>query len=293
MTGHGRGAAERGGERATVEVRTVNHRYLDVKWRGAAVEPALEDRLLGELKKRVERGACAISVRVEGQGAADAGVRVDLDLAGRVHAALAQLGEKLGLAGGVPLELVASQPGVLSVGERSSEGEAAVAALGAALDELAAMREREGKALAADLLARLDHLGALAGEIETLARTAPAEHARRLEERLARLLGQLQPATAAQLPALDDARLRQELAVFADRVDVTEELVRLRSHLEQTRALCAQAGAVGRRLDFLVQELGREINTIGSKAQSAEITRRIVEAKAELEKIREQVQNVE
>jgi uncharacterized protein (TIGR00255 family) len=177
---------------------------------------------------------------------------------------------------------------VLQLGESGGDPEAVAAALELALDELVRMRKREGDTLARDMSARLGRLRDFAGEVGGLAASAPEEHRRRLTERVQRLL-QASPGA----PAPDEARLAQEVALLADRVDITEELVRLRSHLDQALALVADDAPVGRRLDFLVQELGREINTIGSKSQAAEIARRVVEAKAELEKIREQVQNVE
>ena len=287
MTGHGRGVAERGGRRATVEIRSVNHRFFDLKLRTGPLDAALEERVVGGLRKRCERGSFTLSVRDEGlAGASEA--RVDLALATGIAAALEELRAKLGLSGAVPLELVAAQPGVLQVGEQGGDPDAIFAALELAVEELVRMRKREGETLARDMRARLARLGAFAEEVAALAAHAPEEHRRRLSERIQRLLSATPGA-----PPVDEARLAQEVALLADRVDVTEELVRLRSHLEQADALIAEDAPVGRRLDFLVQELGREINTIGSKSQAADIARRVVDAKAELEKIREQVQNVE
>lgn len=285
MTGHGRGVAEAAGRRVTVEIRAVNHRFFDLKLRTGPLEPAVEERIGAQLRRRAERGSFVVTVRDEGVGAA-AGARVDVALAKSAWAALDELRRALGLTEPVPLELVAAQPGVLSLGEPAGAPETVAAALETALDALVEMRRREGAALAEDLLARLGRLGTFAGEVAGLAAAAPDEARRRLGERLQRLL-------AGSGVSLDEARLAQEVAVLADRADVTEELVRLRSHLGQAAALVAEDAPVGRRLDFLVQELGREINTIGSKSQSAEIARRVVDAKAELEKIREQVQNVE
>ncbi|HET7505360.1 MAG TPA: DUF1732 domain-containing protein, partial [Kofleriaceae bacterium] len=146
----------------------------------------------------------------------------------------------------------------------------------------------EGAALAAELHARLDELAAVRAHIATLAGSVPHVLARRLLERVQRLVDEVELEGA-----IDDARVAQEIALIADRADVTEELVRVASHLDQARALVDGPGAVGRRLDFLVQEIGRELNTIGSKSTTAEITTAIVAAKATLEKVREQAQNVE
>jgi uncharacterized protein (TIGR00255 family) len=149
------------------------------------------------------------------------------------------------------------------------------------------MRDAEGQALARDMARRFDGLRALGASLERLALAAPDDAEKRLRDRLSRLL-------AGGKVAVDEARLAQEVAILADRMDITEELVRVGSHIAQLGELLAQRDqAVGRRLDFLVQELGREFNTVASKSQSAEIARAVVEAKAELEKVREQVQNVE
>ncbi len=283
MTGHGRGLAEVAGRRVTVEIRAVNHRFFELKLR-ATLDPRVEDAVGQALRRRVERGSLAVLVREEGSGGR-APFRVDLDAARTVHAALDELRRAVGSIEAVPLALVLAQPGVVA-GDSGADPDATLAALApaldAALDELVAMRRREGEALARDLAARLGRLETLAAEIRGITADAPAELRRRLDERIAKL-----GAT------LDEQRLAAEVALLADRADVTEEVVRLGAHLAAARAHLAEDVAVGRRLDFLVQELGREINTIGSKSQLVEISRRVVEAKAELEKIREQVQNVE
>jgi uncharacterized protein (TIGR00255 family) len=291
MTGYGRGVAERNGRRAEVEIRSVNHRFMDVKLRGAPLDTALEEKVNSRVRDRVTRGALTVTIRVEGDGAA-AAIRIDRVAARRVHAELCALAADLQLDAQVSLDLLCSQPGVLVQveGDRFSEAlsECACAAVDAALEALLAMRDAEGETLAQDLSGRMARLAALTGELEVQVQGAPAEAEKRLRDRLARLLA------GSGKVALDEGRLAQEVAILADRMDVTEELVRIRSHLAQVSELMAQrAPAVGRRLDFLVQELGREVNTVSSKSQSAEIARLVVEAKAELEKVREQVQNIE
>ncbi len=279
MTGHGRGTAETDDRRVTVEVRAVNHRFLDLKVR-VPLEAEVERRAAEAIRRRVERGAITVSVREEGPGTR--AVRVDLPLARGVFDALCELQRNLGIQGPISMALIASQPGVLAFGE-PPEGDALfLAALDAALEAMVAMRRAEGEALARDLGARLDRLEALARDITRLAGGMPLALAARLRERLDRLGADVPPE-----------RLAAEAALLADRADVTEELVRLASHLKQARELVAAEAASGRKLDFLVQEMGREVNTVGSKSPSAEISRCVVEAKAELEKIREQVQNVE
>jgi uncharacterized protein (TIGR00255 family) len=286
MTGFGRGVVERGDLRATVDVRAVNHRFLDLKLRGAPIPPALEDAMGARVRAAIERGAVVVSLNLV-RGGAPAGMRIDGDAAVRAHDALAQLATRLGISG-PDLALVLAQPGVM-IGEDRPADDApttavAVAALDAALAQLDAMRTAEGAALAAELQTRLAELVATRGQLATLAATLPGQLARRLHDRIKRL---------ADEAGVDPARIAQEVALLADRADITEELVRLASHLDQARALVDGDGAVGRRLDFLVQEIGRELNTIGAKSTTAEITTAIVDAKATLEKVREQTQNVE
>ncbi|HEX3762343.1 MAG TPA: YicC/YloC family endoribonuclease [Kofleriaceae bacterium] len=287
MTGYGRGVVERGDIHATVDVRSVNHRFLDLKLRGGQLPAQVEDAIGARVRAAVERGAVAVAVHL--RGSAPGGMRIDGEAAARAHRMLAELAARLAIPG-PDLALVLAQPGVVTGEDAPDAGGAAAAleALGGALVQLDAMRVAEGAALAAELALRLDELVALRARIAVLAAAAPQQIARRLTERVRRLV-----QDAGADAQLDAGRLAQEVALLAERADVTEELVRLASHLDQARGLLAATGAVGRRLDFLVQEIGRELNTIGAKATAAEITTAIVDAKATLEKIREQVQNVE
>jgi len=278
--------AERDGRRATVEIRAVNHRFLDLKLRGTSVDPAVEDKVAARIREKVERGAVTVTIHVERHGGA--ALRIDPEAARSAHATLSQLAETLGLAP-PDLALVLTQPGVL-VGASEDDGgadEAILAAAGQALDRLATMRAAEGDALGKDVGTRLEALAGLLTGIEAAAAAQPDEVRRRLTERVERLLSDTKVGA-------DPHRLAQEIALLAERADVTEELVRARSHVTQVQALLAEPkAAVGRKLDFLIQELGREINTIGSKSSASEISRLIVDGKAELEKIREQAQNLE
>jgi uncharacterized protein (TIGR00255 family) len=291
MTGFGRGVAEQGRTRATVDVRAVNHRFLDLKLRGA-LAPALEDAIGTRVRAVIERGAVTVSVHLVRQASATA-TRIDEAAARAAHQQLTELSRSLGVPG-PDLALVLAQPGVVVTGEDEPRDEgdapAVLAALDAALVQLGQMRDGEGQALARELIVRLDELGALRAMLEKMAADIPERVQKRLTQRLERLLADdAEPARES----LDPVRLAQEVALLAERADVTEELVRLASHLDQARALVTGAGASGRRLDFLVQEIGRELNTIGSKSAATEISSAIVEAKAVLEKVREQVQNVE
>ncbi|MFT3692206.1 MAG: YicC/YloC family endoribonuclease [Kofleriaceae bacterium] len=285
MTGFGRGVAERSGVRATVDLRTVNHRFLDLKLR-ATVAPSLEEQIATRIRASIERGAVAVSVHVV-RPTTTSTLHIDEAIAHEVHESLRRLASKLGLPS-PDLALVLAQPGVVqtSVEDPDSESNelAILAALDHALTELTAMRATEGAALARELLARIDELAQLRAQIEQHAAGVTAKLHEKLLDRLHKLLGDA---------AIDQARLAQEVALLAERADITEEIVRLGSHLEQARAIIGGTAAAGRKLDFLVQEIGRELNTIGSKSQRTEISTAIVEAKSVLEKLREQVQNVE
>jgi uncharacterized protein (TIGR00255 family) len=287
MTGYGRGTCEVGGRRFVVELRSVNHRFLELKLRLPWSDPLIEANLTQLLRARLDRGVVTVGVRDEGGGAAQL-VHADLALARSYAAALEELRLALGLDEPVTLALVAAQPGVLTVGEAIGDSEALWAALkpgvDGALTALIDSRRREGEALAHDLGARLATVERLATELATLTQDTPEQYRRRLHDRLERALG---PGE------VDPQRLAQEVAILADKVDVAEELTRITAHVTELRRLVDGDGTSGRRLDFLTQELNREINTIGSKSQSAPVAARVVDAKAELERLREQIQNVE
>jgi uncharacterized protein (TIGR00255 family) len=227
-----------------------------------------------------------VSVRDEGGGAVQA-VHADVELARGYARALEELRKSLGLAEPVSLALVSGQPGVLTVGEGLPDSDALWAALKPGLESallgLVESRAREGAAIGEDLRNRVDTLQRITNELRELAREQPEQYKKRLAERIERL----------GLDGVDGNRVAQEVALFADKVDVAEELTRLGAHLAELRRLVAQDGPSGRRLDFLVQEVNREINTIGAKSQSAPAAARVVDAKAELERLREQIQNVE
>jgi uncharacterized protein (TIGR00255 family) len=291
MTGYGRGRCLVAGRRLVVEARSVNHRFLEVKHRMPWASAEVEQRLQQAVRARLERGAVSMAVRDEGGAEAAPDVTCNVELGRAYLRALEELRGACAIAEPVSLALIAAQPGVLTVGEGGTDGERVWAELQpgvtAALDELIAAREREGAALAADLLGRVGNLRRLAGELAVLCKDAPADAARRLQERLSRLRGQ---GIGVEV---DPQRLAQEVAILADRSDVAEELTRLGAHLDEVERLLGERRPVGRRLDFLSQELHREVNTLGAKTQRAEIAQRTVDAKTEVERLREQVQNVE
>jgi len=288
MTGFGAGRARAGEEEISVEVRAVNHKHLEVKVRLPRELSALEPAVLRAVRARCVRGAVDVLVRRSAATATGAAPTVDAPMARAWREAFRAVSRAAELPDTPTASQIASQPGVVRMEEPVTDLAVAEGALETALAEalaaLAAMREREGRALEVDLSARLERVGTLTGEVAQLAPRTVEAYRARLRERVTDLL---------QGAAVDEARLVQEVAFFAERTDVAEEATRLQAHLAAFRSFLSGSEPAGRRMDFLVQEMHREVNTTGSKSQSTEISSRIVELKAELERIREQVQNVE
>lgn len=288
MTGFGRGAAQSDNYAIVLEMKAVNHRFLEIACRLPKLLLSQEDALKKQLQQSISRGKLDVFVTLERAGAKNAAVKVDKDLAMAYHSALVELGSALELPLQVNLREIAAFPGVLTV-DTAEDDEAEIAALlkqaaAEAVSQLLAMQENEGAALSADLSGRLDLLEERLLSISAAAPQVVAEQRSRLEQRLSELLGSI---------PLDEARLANELAIFADRVDISEELTRLSSHISQFRQALDSAEPVGRKLNFIQQEMLREANTIGSKASSLPINSTVIEVKSELEKIREQIQNIE
>jgi uncharacterized protein (TIGR00255 family) len=287
MTGFGSADGKVLGGRLRVEIRTVNHRYYNPQFKLPFELAGIEGQLRERLRQLLERGHVAVAARWLEPPQSDGAIAVDLARARQVVAAATELKKKLKLKGAVDLAFVVRQPDVLSV---QSDGAPAAAwsdvepIVEQAAADVRATRAREGAALAAELAARLD---ALAAGADAVGQRAPA----RLEAELARLKKAV-AELAAGVP-VDEQRLAVEIALMADRVDITEELVRLRTHLAACRETLAGDGAVGKQLGFLAQELLREVNTIGSKANDAAITQTVIAMKGELEKFREQLENLE
>ncbi len=287
MTGFGSADGRVLGGRLRIEIRTVNHRYynpqLKLPFELAGVEGEIRERL----RQLLERGHVAVSARWLEPPGAEGRLAVDLARARQVVAALRELKKKLKLKGEPDLAFVARQPDVLTV---QGNGEVTVAwseiqpVLERAAGEVLTMREREGRALGAELLARLDALEAGARVVEARAPARLAAEYDRLKKAVTELAAGVK---------IDEQRLALEIALLADRVDITEELVRLRTHLAACRGALAGDGAVGKQLGFLAQEVLREVNTIGSKANDAVITQAVIAMKGELEKFREQLENLE
>ncbi len=287
MTGYGKGEASYGGGCITVEIRSVNHRYGEIYVKLPRNLVAFENDVRKTVSERLKRGKIEVFVQHE-TGAESSPLTVNIPLAKAYYEALSTLKETLGLADEVTLPLIAAQKDVLAAEAGNSMDEtlgvSLMSAVRNAVENLEIMRIREGEALLADFRKRMETIKALAVRVGERSPVVVSEYAARLQERLAQLYAD---------SAVSEDRLAQEVAVMADRCDITEELVRLDSHLKQFDTALSMGEPVGRKMDFLLQEMSREVNTMGSKANDAEIAHHVVELKTELEKIREQVQNIE
>jgi uncharacterized protein (TIGR00255 family) len=288
MTGFGAGDLTTAAGRYVVEARTLNHRFLEVVVRLPRELAPIEDRVRGLVQGRILRGRVEIAIMRENYGKRARTVKVDIDLAKAFISALNDLKRAVELAGTPDLAMLAALPDLVKIEEQKEDLDAAWEAIAVgvrqAIDRLVAMRETEGARLASDLELRVRRLGQRLAEVERRAPEVVKDHAARLARRIEELLG------AAHV---DEGRLAAEVAFFADRSDISEEITRFRSHLAQIQQHLDGTGAVGRTLEFLVQELGREANTIGSKANDLEISTAMIAVKGELESLREQIQNVE
>ncbi len=287
MTGYGRGQAAAEGLSFSVEIKTVNHRYGDVTVKSPRLLVAYENDIKKRVAAALKRGKIDIFISQDNGSQLVAKPSVDEKMVSAYLEVFENLKAISGLAGDLSLEFLASQRDVLVVKEAEFSAEDLVGclmnALDRALEAVLEMRVKEGAATAQDIEARLDVLVELLGGVRERAPEVPKEWQLKLQERLNRLYDN----------GGDPQRIAQEVAIFADRCDISEELTRFDSHLKQFRELMLQEEPVGRQLDFLVQELNREANTMGSKSNDAALTRQVVTLKSELEKIREQVQNIE
>ncbi len=288
MTGFGTGEAPFGAGKLSVEVRGVNHRFLDVRVRVPREMTELAPYVEQLAREKLTRGRFELAVRVENMqlGAA----MIDRERARAVYQQLCDLRDEIAPGADVPLSLLSSVPDLfVPIVERESEAlrSALRAAFEGAVKLLDEMRDREGTALGTDLVKRLGAVRRIAADVAKRGPEVLEVHRRKLKERAERL------RLASDLGTVDAGRLEQEIALFAERVDIAEELTRLESHCAQFAQLVSSPEAIGRRLDFLLQEMAREANTVGAKSPDACIAHAIVEVKAEIERMREQVQNVE
>ena len=288
MTGYGRAREMRNGRDITVEVRSVNNRYLDCTVKMPRAYIFAEDRMKARVQQAISRGKVDVFVTIDASAADEAVVAVNEPLARGYYEALTRLKTMFSRPGEVTPEVLAKFPDVLAVTKAEEDVEAIAADICAVLDDALAayndMRAVEGEKLAADVAGRVTTIETVVGRVEERSPQTVAAYRQRLEAKMQEVL---------QSTTIDESRILTEAAIFADKIAVDEETVRLRSHIAQLRAMLASDEPVGRKLDFLIQEVNRECNTIGSKCSDLTIAQDVVNMKAEVEKIREQVQNME
>jgi uncharacterized protein (TIGR00255 family) len=290
MTGYGRAEAILDGQKYTVEIKSLNHRFLEISLRLPASLSALEMEIKKKIGEPLLRGKIDVSIRRDVQSSAENGqyLALNLPLAQNYFNLLMQLKQSLNLQDDIRLEMIAGQKDVFQMAELPQDDSALWQGLATVLEEALAgmmeMRRREGEILSRDLSARLDLMAQLLSRIEAKAPQVVLEYQKRLTDRVRELTSGL---------VVDEGRLSQEVAFFAEKSDITEEIVRLRSHLGQFLEMLDSEEAIGRKVDFLIQEMGREVNTIGAKSSDADISKQVIEIKSELAKLREQVQNLE
>ena len=288
MTGYGRGEANLNGRPITVELRSVNNRYLDCTVKLPRIYVFAEDAVKSRVQSRISRGKVDVYITIGPSANGDVAISVNKPVADGYYAALKDLRDTYGLRDDISVSLLSRFQDVFLV-EKTQEDLEALSAdicsvLDLALDDFDAMRTREGEKLCQDVRSRAATIEGLVSKVETRSPGIVADYRAKLVARMNEVLQNTQ---------IDESRILTEAAIFADKVAVDEETVRLRSHIEQLRGMLSKGGAVGRKLDFLIQEFNREANTIGSKCSDIETAGYVVDIKAEIEKIREQIQNIE
>lgn len=288
MTGFGAGDAETADFKVHIEVKAVNQRFLETNYHMPYSMNMFENQLTKKIKEYASRGKLDINIRFQDLRDKAVTVKVDKGLVAAYGQALQEISSQLELSAPVTAAQIASYPDVLKLNEENADLEAAqpvlMQAMEQALESFVAMREAEGQNIQRDLLARIGTLENFVGELEKLAPEIVAAYRQRLENLLREYLAK---------EDIEESRIIQEVALFTDKVNYTEETVRLRSHFNQFRQIIIAGEPVGRKLDFLIQEMNREINTVASKANSAGAAQFVVDVKSEIEKIREQIQNIE
>lgn len=288
MTGYGRGTASDGNMTVTVELKSVNHRFFECSIKAPRQFSFFEDKLKSYLQSRIARGKVDVFVSFERGAVSTETVTVNEALAESVVNAMRSIAEKYNVSDDVSATAVAAVSGVLTVtsGQLDEEatGNIILSAASDAVDAFIAARETEGARLAADVISKSENILQFVEIVEKRSPETVALYRERLENRIKELL---------QSASVDEQRVLTETALFADKIAVDEETVRLRSHIAHLNEMFKAAGPIGKKLDFIVQEMNRETNTIGSKCQDIDISRVVVDMKSEIEKIREQIQNIE
>ena len=288
MTGYGRGVISTPSYSITIDVKSINHRFVETYFKLPKIYLFLEDRLRREVNNRIARGKIEVTVTIEKLVTEENLVQVNQSLFASYMTAFDQLKQNFGLNGNVDIQTIINLPDVFRVTQSEIDQELlsgfAVQALNSGLDSLIISRQSEGDRLVKNLQEKLSILSSLRLQLIELAPLVVSAYQEKLTKRILELMNGIE---------IDPARIAMEVAIFADKSDINEELVRLESHLLQFTDSLRSPEPIGRRLDFLVQELNREINTVGSKANDLKIAQLVIDFKSELEKIREQIQNIE
>ncbi|WP_297136729.1 YicC/YloC family endoribonuclease [Terrisporobacter sp.] len=289
MTGFGRGEFKNDNYHFLIECKTINHKYCDINVRLPRKISFLEDKIRNYVKNFVKRGRVDLYIKLDLIGSEDVNLKFDDKLATQYVNILKEIKEKFDLQDDISVMNVAKFPDIVKCEEKEEDEDLYWSmlreALDIALEKLGQMRQEEGKKLAEDTLERCDILKNIVNKIETYSDTVVDEYKEKLSTRINEILDN---------PSIvDENRLAQEIAIFADKSNITEEIVRFKSHIEQLKNTVVKNESIGRKIDFLIQEMNREVNTMGSKSSNINITNLVVEVKSELEKIREQIQNIE
>jgi len=288
MTGYGRGEVQGQGRKLKLEIKSVNHRYSDISIKIPRAYLFLEEYMKGMISQVASRGKIDLFLNVEYEEGEDKQVSVDKSLALQYMDAIKEIGEICGVEQTCSAYQIARFPDVLSLKKAPDDEEImkseVTEALRLALDEFVAMRVREGERISQTLTAQIKYILSIVETIEKITPETVENYRTRLTEKVTEMLGSA---------SIDESRILTETAIFADRICTDEETVRLKSHIKEFGEIIFSDGPCGRKFDFLMQEMNREINTIGSKCNNIEISKLVVEVKSELEKIREQIQNIE
>lgn len=289
MTGYGSGSAGSEGTTVSVEMKTVNNRFLDVHLRMPSSLQAFESALKKQVSGSLTRGRVDVSIQME--RTSEITYEVNKELIAGYLASFREIGEEFSLSGEADIATIAKLPGVLTAKEPAADGmldQLLAEAVGSAIERLQEMRANEGASLYDELALRLDNIERHLGPIESESANVSEEYSKKLSKRIGELLEKAEARTE-----IDEGRLAQEVAYLADRSDISEEITRLRAHISHFRTIMDEENEVGKRLDFLTQELNREANTITSKTANLIVKVNALAIKSEIEKIREQVQNIE
>ncbi len=288
MTGYGKGENEAFGRKFTVEIKSVNHRYNDITIKAPKFMNSLEDKIRKKLSQRIFRGKTDIYINFETFSQDDVSIKINEHLAASYMETLNHIEKKYAVTSCNKLDLLAKFPDIITV-EKIEEADNVVwetvePAIDTAMNNFILMRETEGKSLKNDILKKAEKIKEITDLIKERSPVVVDEYKHRLEARLDELFDKM---------PIDEQRIAAEVVMFADKSCVDEEITRLYSHIEQLKHIISSDGAIGRKLDFLVQEMNREANTTGSKSNDIQITNAAIELKTEIEKIREQIQNIE